>query len=58
MGVSDLQRAAVDKAPLEAEAGTGIRDKETEKRRMNKDNRGCKPQRRRDNARAIGRLFA
>jgi DNA-binding NtrC family response regulator len=31
---------------------------EGEKRRMNKANRGCKPQRRRDDARAIGRLFA
>jgi hypothetical protein len=48
----------VDKAPLEAEAGTGIRDEEGEKRRVNKDNRCCKPQRRRDDARAIGRLFA
>ena len=56
--MSDLQRAAVDKAPLEAEAGTEIRDEEGEKRRMNKDNRGCKAQRRRDDARAIGRLFA
>jgi hypothetical protein len=48
----------VDKAPLEAEAGTEIRDEEGEKRRMNKDNRGCKPQRRQHDARAIGRLFA
>jgi hypothetical protein len=47
----------VDKALLEAEAGTGIRDKEGEKRRTNKDNRGCKPQRRRYHARAIDRLF-
>jgi hypothetical protein len=47
----------VDKAPLEAEAGTGIRDEKEEKRRMNKDNRGCKPHRRRHDARAIGRLF-